>query len=50
VSGNLALVKLVNQENLMEEMQDMHEVPNMDCEYVALEGVVAALPAGLELL
>jgi hypothetical protein len=50
VSGNLALVKLVSQENLMEEMMDMHDQPNIDCEYVAFEGFVAQVPGQLELL
>jgi hypothetical protein len=50
VSGNLALVKLINQENLMQEMNDTHPVPNIDCEFVAFEGFVARLPHRLELL
>ncbi len=50
MSGNLALVKLINQENLMQEMNDMHPVPNIDCEYVAFEGFVARMPDKLELL
>lgn len=50
VSGNLALVKLIHQENLMQEMNDMHPVPNIDAEYVAFEGFVAHLPDKLQLL
>ena len=48
-AGNLALVKLINQENLMHEWHDLHEEPNIDANHVAFLGRVLPLPPGVAL-
>ena len=48
-AGNLALVKLINQENLMHEWHDLHEDPNIDANHVAFMGRVLPLPPGVAL-
>jgi hypothetical protein len=48
-SGNATTLKLISSQNRMAEMGDMHEVPNIDVQYVALKGCVATFPAGMQL-
>ena len=43
-AGNTICVKLVNQENLMAEQEDHHEMPNIDVNFVAPHGRVVRLP------
>ncbi|KAG1668761.1 hypothetical protein FOA52_006014 [Chlamydomonas sp. UWO 241] len=49
-SGNIASVKLISMENRMNDYGDDHDHPNVDCQFVALQGVVAELPPGTRLL
>ncbi len=48
-AGNLALVKLLSQENLMHEWHDLHEAPNIDVNHVAFLGRALRLPPGAAL-
>lgn len=43
-SGNVMLVKLIDQENLMREFHDLHNFPNIDMAYVQLIGKLVHLP------
>lgn len=43
---NLALVKLLSQENLMHEWHDLHEAPNIDVNHVTFLGRMLRLPPG----
>ena len=47
--GNLALVKLIAPENLMEAWQDRHSLPNIDMCSVAFEGRRIELPPSVQL-
>ena len=47
-TGNVLAVKLIDQENLMEEHQDDHDAPNIDVNYIALGGRLIQLPAGVK--
>lgn len=42
-AGNLACVKLINQENLMDEHDDQHPSPNIDINFVAFRGRMVKL-------
>lgn len=42
------LVKMVDQENLMEELEDLNPYPNIDMTYVVAKGKRVALPAGVQ--
>ena len=46
-AGNVVLVKLINQENLMHLFHDQHDWPNIDMTYVGLSGKLVALPPGV---
>lgn len=48
-AGNLVLVKLIDQEDLMEEWNDMHDAPNIDATFVAFKGRSIVLPEGVQL-
>ncbi|CAK0756367.1 hypothetical protein CVIRNUC_002449 [Coccomyxa viridis] len=48
-AGNLALVKLIDQEDLMHEWEDQHDEPNIDINHVTLSGSVLQLPEGVSL-
>ena len=48
-SGNLALVKLIDQEDLMSEWHDAHSSPNIDISFVAFKGRLVHLPPGVRL-
>ena len=48
-AGNLALVKLIDQEDLMHEWEDQHDEPNIDINHVTLSGSVLQLPGGVSL-
>ena len=48
-AGNVVLVKLIDQENLMEEHHDTHPVPNIDVNQVICYGRRVLLPPGLQL-
>ena len=48
VAANIVLVKLINQENLMEELMDMHAYPNIDMTNVEVYGNLIRLPKGLD--
>ena len=48
-AGNLALVKLIDQEDLMHEWEDQHDEPNIDINHVILSGSVLQLPEGVSL-
>lgn len=48
-SGNRLVVKLINQEDLMEDFGDNNESPNIDCEYVACRGFALSLPPSVVL-
>ena len=43
-AGSLALVKLIDSENLMSAWHDDHEQPNIDASCVALRGRSISLP------
>ena len=43
-AGNMLCVKLINQENLMEERQDNHPVPNIDMNFISPHGRLVTLP------
>lgn len=43
-AGNFVAVKLIAPENLMSEYHDDHDAPNIDVQYIAFRGVVAAVP------
>lgn len=49
LAGNVLLVKLVSQENLMQLFHDQHDWPNVDMAYVGLKGKVVNLPPGISL-
>lgn len=49
VAGNLALVKLINQEDLMHEWDDQHDAPNIDINHVIFSGRFLTLPNGMML-
>jgi hypothetical protein len=46
-AGNTAVLKLINQENLMDQFHDNHDAPNIDIQYVALRGWAVTLPPGV---
>ena len=48
-AGNVAVVKLVDQEDLMEEWMDTHEEPNIDATFIAFKGRQLFLPPGVQL-
>lgn len=48
-SGNVALVKLIDQEDLMSEWHDSHDSSNIDISFVAFKGRVLHLPQGVRL-
>lgn len=48
-AGNLALVKLIDQEDLMHEWADHHDEPNIDINHVVFSGSVLELPSGVSL-
>ena len=48
-AGNLALVKLIDQENLMPEFNDRHQEPNIDINHVLFQGRALRLPPGAAL-
>lgn len=48
-SGNVLLVKLIDQENLMQAYGDEHGWPNIDMAYVGLSGKMIRLPPGIDL-
>jgi hypothetical protein len=43
VLGNYLYMKLINPENRMAEMGDMHDFTNIDCSYVAAQGNILTL-------
>lgn len=47
LAANIMLVKLINQENLMEELMDVHPYPNVDMNFVAVVGKRIVLPPGV---
>ncbi|GBF87303.1 hypothetical protein Rsub_00014 [Raphidocelis subcapitata] len=49
-AGNVLMLKLVDQENLMREFQDHHDAPNIDVAYTAARGVAVKLPPGENLM
>jgi hypothetical protein len=49
VGGNLALVKLISQENLMDQYGDPHTWPNIDMTEVRFTGKLVELPPGATL-
>jgi hypothetical protein len=49
VAGNLAVIKLINQEDLMHEWDDQHDDPNIDINHVVFSGRVLSLPQGFVL-
>lgn len=49
VAGNLVLVKLINQEDLMHEWDDQHDEPNIDINNVIFSGRALHLPPGVSL-
>ena len=46
VACNVALAKLISQENLMEALGDTHTWPNIDATHVLFYGKQVQLPAG----
>jgi len=48
-AGNLAMVKLIDQEDLMHEWEDDHDEPNIDINHVIFSGTVLQLPDGVSL-
>jgi hypothetical protein len=48
-AGNMVLVKLINQENLMSEHNDTHDIPNIDVNQAICYGRRVTLPAKLSL-
>ncbi|BDA41116.1 hypothetical protein COCOBI_01-7710 [Coccomyxa sp. Obi] len=49
VAGNLVLVKLIDQEDLMHEWDDQHDDPNIDINHVIFSGLTLNLPPGVAL-
>ncbi len=49
VAGNLVLVKLIDQEDLMHEWDDQHDDPNIDINHVIFSGRTLNLPPGVAL-
>lgn len=49
VAGNLVLVKLIDQEDLMHEWDDQHDDPNIDINHVIFSGCTLHLPPGVAL-
>jgi hypothetical protein len=49
VTANVIMVKLINQENLMDEMMDGHAYPNIDMTYVHIIGKKITMPEGIDL-
>ena len=47
LAANILLVKLINQENLMEELMDVHPYPNVDMNYIKIIGKKVVLPPGV---
>jgi hypothetical protein len=43
----MVMVKLIDQEDKMDEFADAHEFPNVDCEYVSFRGLALGLPPGV---
>ena len=48
-AGNVAVVKLIDQEDLMEEWMDNHDEPNIDATFIAFKGRQLFLPPGVQL-
>ena len=48
-AGNLAMVKLIDQEDLMHEWEDDHDEPNIDINHVMFSGSVLQLTDGVSL-
>ncbi|GAB4822800.1 hypothetical protein N2152v2_009846 [Parachlorella kessleri] len=46
-AANVVLVKLIDQENMMQLYRDNHDWPNIDMGYVGLSGRAVALPQGV---
>ena len=46
--ANALVVQLIDQENRMQELRDMHENPNIDCAAVLPSGKLFSLPQGCE--
>ncbi len=46
VAGNVVLVKLIDQEDLMHEWDDQHDDPNIDINHVIFSGRTLHLPPG----
>ncbi len=49
VAGNVVLVKLLDQEDLMHEWDDQHDDPNIDINHVIFSGCTLNLPPGVVL-
>ena len=49
VAGNVVLVKLIDQEDLMHEWDDQHDDPNIDINHVIFSGCTLKLPPGVVL-
>ncbi|KAG7672171.1 hypothetical protein Ndes2526B_g06845 [Nannochloris sp. 'desiccata'] len=49
IVGNVIMVKLINQENLMDELMDGHMYPNIDMTHVHVIGKKIIMPEGIDL-
>ena len=47
IGANIVMVKLIDQENLMDELMDDHGYPNVDMGYVRIIGKKVLLPTGV---
>lgn len=45
--GNIILVKLIDQENMMSRYEDEHEWPNIDMTHLGVYGKCITLPSWL---
>ena len=48
-AANVMLVKLIDQENMMQLYRDDHDWPNIDMGYVGLSGRAVTLPQGVSM-
>lgn len=48
-AGNVACLKLISQENLMEALGDTHTWPNIDATHVLFYGKQVQMPKGVYL-